>query len=109
MDNHYLGVTTGRSEQPRQPRRKEGKQKVRKNLSVGEITALKKVLSFEEAKAILNIEDKALRQRIYRCQVPYKRWGGRIVFFRDELEQFLATLPGVSVQEAVARVENIAQ
>ena len=45
--------------------------------------------------------EKAMRARVERGRVPFKRDGGRIVFLQDELEAFLRGLPGVSVKEAL--------
>lgn len=45
--------------------------------------------------------EKAMRARVGRGRVPYRRDGGRIIFLRDELETFLRKLPGVTVEEAL--------
>ena len=45
--------------------------------------------------------EKAMRARVGRGRVPYRRDGGRIIFLRDELETFLRRLPGVGVDEAL--------
>ncbi len=45
--------------------------------------------------------EKAMRARVGRGRVPYRRDGGRIIFIRDELETFLRRLPGVGVDEAL--------
>ena len=71
---------------------------------------MKKVLDFQQTKKKLNIEsDKALYQRVSRHQIPFRRWGGRLVFVEEEIDQFLAALPGISVEEAVAKVESVSQ
>ena len=46
--------------------------------------------------------EKALRRRIERNRIPFRRDGKRIIFFRDELTEFLRGLPGVTVEEATA-------
>lgn len=40
-----------------------------------------------------------------RGLLPYRKYGGRIIFLRSELEQFFAQLPGVSVDEAIENIE----
>ena len=46
--------------------------------------------------------ENAMRARVERGRVPYRRDGGRIIFLRDELEDFLRGLEGVDVKEALA-------
>ena len=40
-----------------------------------------------------------------RGMIPFRKYGGRVVFLRSELEQFFAQLPGVSVDEAIENIE----
>jgi len=44
--------------------------------------------------------EKAVRARIARRTLPFKKFGGRIVCFRKDLEAFFTALEGCSVQEA---------
>jgi hypothetical protein len=46
--------------------------------------------------------EKALRARVARRQVPFKRLGARIIFSRAELYDFIEKLEGCRVGEAVA-------
>jgi hypothetical protein len=47
-----------------------------------------------------------IRSRVSRGLLPHRRWGGRIVFLRSELEKFLVeTLPGVNLEQARANIE----
>ena len=48
--------------------------------------------------------EKAVRQRVARRTIPFRHDGGRIVFFRDELERFFRGLPGVMPDEAIANM-----
>jgi hypothetical protein len=41
--------------------------------------------------------------RVDRHQIPFHRWGGRIIFIRAELIEFFTKLDGCSVDEAVER------
>lgn len=58
------------------------------------------LLDVKAAALMLNCSEKAVRTRVSRQLLPFKRLGSRILFRRDELEQFIASLPGVSLQEA---------
>lgn len=67
---------------------------------------MKKTLSVGEVAEMLGASERAVRQRIARGQLPYRRWGRRLVIFQAELEAFLNALPGTSSAEAVARVRG---
>ena len=54
--------------------------------------------------AMLGTSEGKIRSAVARGLLPYRRWGGRIVFLTAEVEQFLGRLPGVSVDDAVANV-----
>lgn len=58
------------------------------------------MVDVKAAALVLGCSEKAIRTRVSRQLLPFKRLGSRILFRRDELEQFLASLPGVSLQEA---------
>jgi excisionase family DNA binding protein len=64
-----------------------------------------KILSVPQAARRLEISSRAFWNRIYRGQVPYHRWGRKVIIFEDELEEFLSGLPGVGPEEASARAE----
>ena len=57
-------------------------------------------LDVREASAFLGTTEKALRGMIDRQLVPYRRLNSRIILLRNELEYFLAGLPGVTLAEA---------
>jgi excisionase family DNA binding protein len=50
--------------------------------------------------------EKAFRQRLARGQLPYRKLGRRVLIPADELEKFLAALPGRTAEEAVNAVEE---
>ncbi len=64
------------------------------------------LLDVPAAAEFLGVSEKALRARIARGQVPFKRWGGRLVFRRQELSEYLEMLPGVSLEEALERMQQ---
>ena len=63
-------------------------------------------LSVAQVAERLGISERAVRQRIYRGQLPYKRWGRRVIVPLDELEAFLRALPGCSAQEALEEMNG---
>ena len=58
------------------------------------------VLDVVEAANLLGTTPKAVRQRVAWRTLPFQKLGGRIIFFKNELEEFLRDLPGCSVEEA---------
>ena len=59
-----------------------------------------KVLYVPGAAQLLGTTLKAVRQRVARNMIPYRKWGGRIHFIPSELESFIAALPGCTLEEA---------
>jgi excisionase family DNA binding protein len=64
------------------------------------------IFSVKEAAKLLNITERACWLRIYRNQLPHKRWGRRVLVSARELEKFIDGLPGLGAAEAIARVEG---
>ena len=67
---------------------------------------MKKTLTVPEAATELGISERACWQRIYRKQIPFRRWGRKILISKAELDRFLLALPGVSADEAVAKIHE---
>lgn len=44
---------------------------------------------------------KAVRAGVARRLLPHRRLGGRVLFIRTEIEQFLLDLPGVTLHQAI--------
>lgn len=63
-------------------------------------------LTLEETAKLMGSTVKALRNRIARGHLPYRKLGRRVLIPADELEKFFATLPGRSAAEALATVEE---
>ena len=64
------------------------------------------VLDVRAAAAFLGGSEKQLRGMVDRRLIPFRRLNGsRIVFLRNELEEFIITLPGCTAAEAKANVE----
>ena len=65
-----------------------------------------KYLKIPEAALLLGISEKATWQRLYRGELPHRRWGRRVLIPTEELDKFLAALPGKTAAEAIATVEE---
>ena len=59
------------------------------------------ILDVSSAAAFLGISEKSLRARVARRMIPFKRWGGRVCFLRGELLDFLRSLDGCRIDEAL--------
>ena len=70
---------------------------------------MKKVLTIPEAAQELGITERAAWQRVYRKQIPFRRWGRKVVVPIDELETFIKSLPGATAEEAAAGAEAAVQ
>lgn len=58
------------------------------------------------AAEFLGTTEKAVRQRVARRAIPFRKWGGRICFIKAELDTFLASLPGCTLEEAQINEER---
>jgi len=68
--------------------------------AVGPRTINGVALDVRSASALCGFSEKQTRALVARGLIPHRRLGGRIIFLRAELEQFLASLPGVTPHEA---------
>ena len=59
-------------------------------------------LDVRHAARFLGGTEKQVRAMVARRLIPHRRLGGRIIFLRPELEQWLASLPGCPLAEAHA-------
>ena len=62
------------------------------------------LLDIATASQWLGCSEKALRGCVSRHLVPFRKFCGRVVFRRAELEQFIDQLPGVTVAQAQANL-----
>ena len=60
------------------------------------------LLDVASAAHLLGCSERSLRARVRRQLVPYRKLDSRVVFRRDELQQFIEDLPGVTLDEARA-------
>ena len=63
------------------------------------------ILDVPGAAELLGTTPKAVRQRVARRMIPFRKWGGRICFVRAELDSFIASLPGCDLEEAIHNEE----
>jgi excisionase family DNA binding protein len=69
----------------------------------------KKFLTVPEAAQKLGISERAAWQQLYRKRLPYRRWGAKVVIPARELEEFCEKLPGVTVEEAITKIQESAE
>lgn len=55
----------------------------------------KVILKIKEVAELLGDTPQSVRMRVYRGQLPARKLGGKIVFLKEELEEFLRSLPKV--------------
>jgi len=63
-------------------------------------------LNVRQVAIWLGWSEKKVRSHVERQTIPYRKIGGRIVFIRSDLENFLNFLPGISVEEATKNLER---
>jgi excisionase family DNA binding protein len=59
--------------------------------------------SLEEAAIYLGRTKKAVQKLVERRQIPFRRAHRRLIFDFYELDQWVASLPGATLQEAMGR------
>jgi excisionase family DNA binding protein len=62
-----------------------------------------KLLNVEDAATLLGRTPHAVYQMVSRGQIPYRKAGRRIFFMESELREFIASLPGVTIENLRAR------
>lgn len=67
---------------------------------------MKKYLTIAETAQKLGVSEKAIRARVARRQIPFRRFGSRIMFSEMEIDEFLSALSGCDVAEAIAAAEG---
>jgi excisionase family DNA binding protein len=63
--------------------------------------------TIREVAALIGSTEKALRNRLARGQFPFRRLGRRVLIPADELEKFLAGLPGRTAREVSKAMEDL--
>jgi hypothetical protein len=83
----------------RNPPRKQSGQKTGARRFSGQM------LDVRGAASLFGTSEKTIRSRAASHLIPFRRFGGRLIFLRNELELFLESLPGIGVDEARANGE----
>ncbi len=61
-------------------------------------------MDLRNATLMIGLAEKKTRAMVARGLIPHRRLGGRIIFIREELERWLASLPGCTLSEAHANL-----
>jgi excisionase family DNA binding protein len=62
------------------------------------------LMTLEEVCAYLKRKPAAVRSLVARGQLPYRKLGGRrIVFLRDELDRWILSSPGLTLEQMKKR------
>jgi hypothetical protein len=64
------------------------------------------LMDLADAAAFLKATKRAVRGRVSRRQLPYRKLGRRLMFLRSELQRFVTELPGCSYTEAKRNMER---
>ena len=59
----------------------------------------KEILTTAEAAAYISRTPGAIRNLVLRRAIPHRKPGGRLIFLRSELDQWLDTAPGIRVED----------
>ena len=62
------------------------------------------VMDIPALAAMIGGTEKCARARVARGLLPYRKWGGRVIFIKSEILSFLSKLEGVSVDQALTNV-----
>jgi excisionase family DNA binding protein len=68
---------------------------------------MRKFITIAETATRMSTTEKAIRQRIFRGQLPVVRFGRRVLIPEDEFERFLEGLPKQGHQQALAAVATM--
>src|SRR5262245_40206993 len=77
------------------------KRPIQKEIVVSKQTQTRTPCRAPRAAEILGITQPALYMAVARKQVPFKKFGKKLLFFEEELIRFLDRQPGVDVEEAL--------
>ena len=56
-------------------------------------------LSTQEAADLLRRSPAALRNLVMRQAIPFRKTGGKLLFIREELEQWIRESPGTTIDD----------
>jgi excisionase family DNA binding protein len=56
-------------------------------------------LTVKQVAILLSCTELALYKRVSRNEIPYRKWGKKILFLKTDIEQFLQGLPGLTLHQ----------
>ncbi len=59
----------------------------------------KTVCNVPRAAEILGTTQAAIYMKVARRQIPFRKYGSRVIFFEEELFEFIEKLPGLTIEE----------
>ena len=66
------------------------------------------ILTLKEICALLKRKPSAVRSLVARHQLPFRRLGGRrIVFLRDEINEWILAAPGLTLEQMKKREGDV--
>lgn len=66
----------------------------------------RRYLDVKSTARYLGATTNAIYAAVARRQIPYRRFGRKLVFDRLELDVYVKALDGVTVEEAIARLQH---
>jgi hypothetical protein len=78
-------------------------------VSRGDSAPRRRYGSLREAAIYTGQTDKALQKRVERGEIPVRRAGRKLIFDFVLLDQWVASLPGTSLEEALERCTGAAE
>lgn len=64
------------------------------------------LLDVTSCAALIGESEYAVRAQVARGVLPHRRRNGRVVFLREEIQEFLRRLPGITLDEALANIAH---
>ena len=86
-------ATTDPEEKRRPPKKKPG-------MGTGPRVIRGTILDVRNASQNYGFTEKQFRGGVARGVIPHRRYGGRIIFLKEELDRFFLALPGVTLDQA---------
>jgi len=64
------------------------------------------VWSLEETSSFLKTTPKAIRNKVMRRQIPFRKLAGRVVFIEDEILTWIEKAPGFTLANYLEKVKR---
>lgn len=60
---------------------------------------MRKVLTVSQLSPFINRSPEAIRNLVMRRRIPFRKAGGRLYFFEDEIEEWIEKSDGVRLED----------